>query len=41
VGKKLMFNLDRKRFYSAETEAELNRRYFDNFEQVNMEWENI
>ena len=41
VGKKLMFNLERKRFYSAETEAELNKRYFDNFEQVNMEWENI
>ena len=41
VGKKLMFNLDRKRFYSAETEKELNRRYFDNFEQVNMEWDNI
>ena len=42
VGKKLMFNIDRKRFYSAETEKELNRRYFDNLEQVNMcEWENI
>ena len=41
VGKKLMFDIDRKRFYSAETEKELNRRYFDNFEQVNMEWENI
>ena len=36
VGKKLMFNIDRKRFYSAETEKELNRRYFDNLEQVNI-----
>ena len=42
VGKKLMFNLDRKRFYSAETEKELNRRYFDNFEQVNIDsWDSI
>ena len=42
VGKRLKFDIDRKRFYSAETEKELNRRYFDNLEQVNMcEWENI
>ena len=42
VGKKLMFDIDRKRFYSAETEAELNRRYFDNLEQINIDnWENI
>ena len=42
VGKKLMFDIDRKRFYSAETEKELNRRYFDNLEQVNItEWDNI
>ena len=42
VGKKLMFNLERKRFYSGETEKELNRRYFDNLEQVNIDsWENI
>jgi predicted transcriptional regulator len=42
VGKKLMFNIDRKRFYSAETEKELNRRYFDNFEQVNIDsWDSI
>ena len=42
VGKKLMFDIDRKRFYSAETSKELYRRYFDNFEQVNItEWENI
>ena len=42
VGKKLMFNLERKRFYSAETEKELNRRYFDNLEQINIDsWENI
>ena len=42
VGKKLMFDIDRKRFYSAETEKELNRRYFDNLEQINItEWENI
>ena len=42
VGKKLMFDIDRKRFFSAETEAELNRRYFDNLQQINIcEWENI
>ena len=42
VGKKLMFNLERKRFYSAETEKELNRRYFDNLEQMDIDsWENI
>ena len=42
VGKKLMFDIDRKRFYSAETGKELNRRYFDNLEQINItEWENI
>ena len=42
VGKKLMFDIDRKRFYSAETEKELNRRYFDNFEQIGIdEWDNI
>ena len=29
VGKKLMFNIERKRFYSAETEKELNKRYLD------------
>lgn len=38
VGKKLMFNIDRKRFYSAETEKELNKRYLDNWEQVEGEW---
>jgi hypothetical protein len=42
VGKKLMFNLERKRFYSAETKKELHRRYFDNLEQVNIDnWESI
>ena len=42
VGKKLMFNLERKRFYSVETEKELHRRYFDNLEQINIDsWENI
>ena len=42
VGKKLMFNLERKRFYSAETEKELHRRYFDNLEQINIDsWDSI
>jgi hypothetical protein len=37
-----MFNLERKRFYSAETEKEWHRRYFDNLEQVNIDnWESI
>ena len=42
VGKKLMFDIDRKRFYSAETGKELNRRYFDNLEQIGIDsWDNI
>ena len=42
VGKKLMFDIDRKRFYSAETEKELNRRYFDNLEQMDIDsWDSI
>ena len=42
VGKKLRFDIDRRRFYSAETEKELHRRYLDNYEQVNMcEWDAI
>ena len=42
VGKKLMFDIDRKRFYSAETEKELNRRYFDNLEHIGIDsWDNI
>ena len=38
VGKKLMFNLERKRFYSAETEKELHRNYLDRWVQVEGEW---
>ena len=38
VGKKLMFNLERKRFYSAETEKELHRNYLDKWVQVEGEW---
>jgi twinkle protein len=42
VGKKLMFDIDRKRFYSPETEKELHRNYFGEYEQVNIcEWEAI
>lgn len=42
VGKKLMFSMERKRFFSAETEKELHKRYLDNFEQVGIdEWDNI
>ena len=42
VGKRLKFDIDRKRFYSAETEKELHRRYFDNLEQINIDnWDNI
>lgn len=42
VGKKLMFSIERKRFFSAETEKELNKRYLDNFEQLGIdEWDNI
>jgi hypothetical protein len=37
-----MFDIDRKRFYSAETEKELHRRYFDNLEQINIDsWDSI
>lgn len=39
VGKKLMFNIERKRFYSAETEKELNKRYLDLWEEVQGTWE--
>ena len=38
AGKKLMFNLERKRFYSAETEKELHRNYLDKWVQVEGEW---
>ena len=42
VGKKLMFDIDRKRFYSAETGKELNKRYLDNLEQIDIDsWDNI
>ena len=42
VGKKLMFSIERKRFFSAETEKELHKRYLDNFEQLGIdEWDNI
>ena len=34
-----MFNIDRKRFYSAETEKELQKRYLDNWVQVEGDWE--
>lgn len=39
VGKKLMFNIERKRFYSSETEKELNKRYLDLWEEVQGTWE--
>ena len=39
VGKRLMFNIERKRFYSAETEKELNKRYLDLWEEVQGTWE--
>lgn len=39
VGKKLMFSIERKRFYSAETEKELNKRYLDLWEEVQGTWE--
>lgn len=39
VGKRLMFNIERKRFYSAETEKELNKRYLDLWEEVQGSWE--
>lgn len=39
VGKKLMFDIDRKRFYSSETEKELNKRYLDLWEEVQGTWE--
>ena len=42
VGKKLMFSIERKRFFSSETEKELHKRYLDNFEQLGIdEWDNI
>ena len=42
VGKKLMFDIDRKRFYSAETGKELNKRYLDSLEQIDIDsWDNI
>lgn len=39
VGKKLMFNIERKRFYSSETEKELNKRYLDLWEEIQGTWE--
>lgn len=39
VGKKLMFSIERKRFYSSETEKELNKRYLDLWEEVQGTWE--
>lgn len=39
VGKKLMFSIERKRFYSAETEKELRKRYLDLWEEVQGTWE--
>lgn len=39
VGKKLMFDIERKRFYSSETEKELNKRYLDLWEEVQGTWE--
>ena len=39
VGKRLMFNIERKRFYSSETEKELNKRYLDLWEEVQGIWE--
>ena len=37
-----MFSIERKRFFSAETEKELHKRYLDNFEQLGIdEWDNI
>lgn len=39
VGKKLMFSIERKRFYSAETEKELSKRYLDLWEEVQGTWE--
>ena len=38
AGKKLMFNFERKRFYSPETEKELHRNYLDKWVQVEGEW---
>ena len=39
VGKKLMFDIDRKRFFSSETGKELNKRYLDLWEEVQGTWE--
>lgn len=39
VGKRLMFNIERKRFYSGETGKELNKRYLDLWEEVQGTWE--
>lgn len=39
VGKKLMFDIDRKRFFSSETGEELNKRYLDLWEEVQGTWE--
>ena len=39
VGKRLMFNIERKRFYSSETEKELSKRYLDLWEEVQGTWE--
>lgn len=39
VGKRLMFNIERKRFYSSETEKELNKRYLDLWEEIQGTWE--
>ena len=39
VGKRLMFNIERKRFYSSETGKELNKRYLDLWEEVQGTWE--
>lgn len=39
VGKKLMFDIDRKRFFSSENGKELNKRYLDLWEEVQGTWE--
>ena len=39
VGKRLMFNIERKRFYSSETEKELNKRYLELWEEIQGTWE--
>lgn len=39
VGKKLMFDIDRKRFFSSETGKELNKKYLDLWEEVQGTWE--